>query len=124
MAASGFVANGARVFIASRKESELKKTTDRINSTFGAGGGTCEYIVADLGNKAGCDRLIGEVKKRTDRLTVLLNNSGITWGAPYDDFPESGWDKVMAVNVKAVFYMTVGLEGLLTNGTSAAMPSR
>ena len=126
MAASGFVANGARVFIGSRKESELRSTTDRINSTFGGGssGGKCEYIVADLSNKAGCDKLITEVKKRTDRLTVLVNNSGITWGAPYDDFPETGWDKIMAVNVKAVYYMTVGLQGLLTNGTNATMPSR
>jgi NAD(P)-dependent dehydrogenase (short-subunit alcohol dehydrogenase family) len=125
MAASGFVANGARVIIASRKEKELRNTTDRINSTFSKGsGGKCEYIVADLKDKAGCDALIAEVKKRTDRLTVLLNNSGITWGAPYDDFPESGWDKVMAVNVKSIFYMTVGLQPLLLKGTNAVTPSR
>lgn len=125
MAASGFVANGAHVIIASRKESELQKTTDRINSDFGgSSGGKCEYIVADLSSKSGCDGLIAEVKNRTDRLTVLLNNSGVTWGAPYDDFPESGWDKIMAVNVKAIFYMTVGLHELLQNGTNGTMPSR
>jgi NAD(P)-dependent dehydrogenase (short-subunit alcohol dehydrogenase family) len=129
MAASGFVANGATVIIASRKESELRKTTDLINSTYGGsksvgGKGKCSYIVADLKDKKGCDHLVAEVKKRTDRLTVLLNNSGITWGAPYDDFPESGWDKIFAVNVKALYYTTVGLQGLLTNGTSKEMPSR
>jgi NAD(P)-dependent dehydrogenase (short-subunit alcohol dehydrogenase family) len=125
MAASGFVANGARVIIASRKERELQNTTDRINATFGSSsGGKCEYIVADLKNKAGCDALIAEVKKRTDRLTVLLNNSGITWGDPYHDFPEGGWDRVMAVNVKSIFYMTVGLQPLLQKGTNATTPSR
>jgi NAD(P)-dependent dehydrogenase (short-subunit alcohol dehydrogenase family) len=125
MSASAFVANGARVIIASRKEKELQKTTERINKEFGgSSGGKVEYIVADLSNKAGCDALCAEVKKRTDRLTVLMNNSGITWGAPYEDFPESGWDKVMAVNVKSIYYMTVGLQGLLQNGTSATMPSR
>ena len=121
MAAQGFVQNGARVFIASRKESELKKTTDRINSI---GPGKCEYIVADLKDKAGCDGLIKEVKKRTDRITVLVNNTGVTWGAPYDDFPESGWDKLMSLNVKSIFYMTVGLHDLLLKGTNADMPSR
>jgi len=121
MAAQGFVQNGARVFIASRKESELKKTSDRINAI---GPGKCEYIVADLKDKAGCDGLIKEVKKRTDRLTVLVNNTGVTWGAPYDDFPESGWDKLMALNVKSIFYMTVGLHDLLLKGTNADMPSR
>jgi len=121
MAAQAFVQNGARVFIASRKEAELKKTADRINRL---GPGKCEYIVADLKDKAGCDGLCKEVKKRTDRLTVLLNNSGATWGAPYDDFPEMGWDKLMALNVKSIFYTTVGLHSLLLKGTSSAMPSR
>ncbi|KIW70216.1 hypothetical protein PV04_02508 [Phialophora macrospora] len=121
MAAQGFVQNGAKVFIASRKESELKKTADRINAL---GPGKCEYIVADLKDKAGCDGLVKEIKKRTDRLTVLVNNTGVTWGAPYDDFPESGWDKLMALNVKSIFYMTVGLQDLLLKGTNADMPSR
>jgi NAD(P)-dependent dehydrogenase (short-subunit alcohol dehydrogenase family) len=121
MAAQGFIQNGAKVYIASRKESELKKATDRFNML---GPGTCEYIVADLKDKAGCDHLVKEMKKRTDRLTVLVNNTGVTWGAPYDDFPESGWDKVMALNVKSVFYMTAGLQPLLLNGTNAAAPSR
>jgi len=121
MAAQGFIQNGAKVFIASRKESELKKTSDRLNSI---GPGKCEYIVADLKDKAGCDKLVAEVKKRTDRLTVVVNNSGATWGAPYDDFPESGWDKIMALNVKSIFYTTVGLQPLLLKGTSADMPSR
>ncbi|KIX07805.1 uncharacterized protein Z518_02459 [Rhinocladiella mackenziei CBS 650.93] len=121
MAAQGFIQNGARVFIASRKESELKKTSDRLNAL---GPGKCEYIVADLKDKAGCDGLVKEVKNRTDRLTVLINNTGATWGAPYDNFPESGWDKLMALNVKSIFYMTVGLEPLLLKGTNADMPSR
>jgi len=121
MAAQGFVQNGARVFIASRKESELKSTSSRLSKL---GPGTCEYVVADLKDKAGCDHLVAEIKKRTNRLTVLVNNTGATWGAPYDNFPESGWDKLMALNVKSIFYMTVGLEPLLLNGTSADMPSR
>jgi NADP-dependent 3-hydroxy acid dehydrogenase YdfG len=71
MAAQAFVQNGAKVFIASRKESELKKTSDRLNKL---GPGTCEYIIADLKDKAGCNGLVKEMKKRTDRLTVLINN--------------------------------------------------
>lgn len=121
MAAQGFVQNGARVIIASRKESELKKTSDRLNKL---GPGKAEYIVADLKDKAGTDHLVKEVKKRTDRLTVLINNTGVTWGAPYDDFPESGWDKLMALNVKSIFYTTQGLQPLLLNGTNADKPSR
>lgn len=121
MAAQGFIQNGARVMIASRKKAELEKTAARLNSL---GPGKCEYIVADLKDKAGCERLCEEVKKRTSRLTVLLNNSGVTWGAPYFDFPEDGWDKIHALNVKAMFYMTVGLHDPLTAGATAERPSR
>ncbi|KAJ1324317.1 gluconate 5-dehydrogenase [Microdochium nivale] len=121
IAAQAFIQNGARVIIASRKQKDLETATARLNKL---GPGKCEYIVADLKDKAGCEALVTEVKKRTDRLTVLMNNSGATWGAPYDDFPESGWDKIMALNVKAIFYVTAGLHSLLTKGTSADSPSR
>ena len=76
MAAQGFVQNGARVIIASRKKSELEGTAGRLNKL---GPGKCEYVVADLKDKAGCMKLCEDVKKMTDRLTVLLNNSGATW---------------------------------------------
>jgi NADP-dependent 3-hydroxy acid dehydrogenase YdfG len=80
MAAQAFIQNGSRVFIASRKESELKLTSSRLNAL---GPGKCEYIIADLKDKAGCEALCAEVKKRTDRLTVLVNNTGATWGDDY-----------------------------------------
>lgn len=76
MAAQAFVQNGSRVIIASRKQKELEKTCGRLNKL---GPGKCEYVVADLANKAGCDALCAEVKKKTDRLTVLINNSGASW---------------------------------------------
>ena len=56
-------------------------------------------------SKAGCDTLIAEFTKRESKLHVLINNSGTSWGAPYDNFPEDkGWDNVFAVNVKSIFY--------------------
>ena len=64
------------MLIASRKESELKKTSDRLNKL---GPGKCEYVVADLKDKKGCDALVAEVKNRVDRLNVLINNSGASW---------------------------------------------
>lgn len=121
MAAQAFVQNGAQVIIASRKEAALKSTAERLNLL---GPGTCEYEVADLKDRAGCDDLITKVKARTGRLTVLVNNTGASWGAPYDDFPEHGWDKVMALNVKAIFYMTSGLQPLLQRGATRGAPAR
>lgn len=75
-------------------------------------------------DKAGCLHLCNEIKKKTDRLTVLVNNTGATWGDDYYDFPESGWDKLMALNVKSLFYTTVELEPLLLKGATPDEPSR
>jgi NAD(P)-dependent dehydrogenase (short-subunit alcohol dehydrogenase family) len=72
MAAQAYIQNGAHVIIASRKESELKKTSGRLNSL---GPGKCEYVVADLADKKGCVGLCEEVKKRVNRLTVLISRS-------------------------------------------------
>lgn len=80
-------------------------------------GTACIPIQADLGSKAGCDVLADELKKRESSLDVLVNNSGMTWGAQRDDFPETkGWDRVFNLNVKSQFYLTVALVPLLEAG--------
>ncbi|QRV72302.1 Enoyl-(Acyl carrier protein) reductase [Ceratobasidium sp. AG-Ba] len=122
MIASALVQNGAKVYLAARKEGQLQKAKDVLNKE---GPGRCEYIVADLGSKAGCDALCDEFKRRESKLHILVNNSGVTWGAPMDNFPEKeGWDRVMALNVKSVFYMTSNLTELLSKDATALDPGR
>ncbi|KAJ6630316.1 hypothetical protein B0H10DRAFT_1984110 [Mycena sp. CBHHK59/15] len=122
MIATGFSRNGATVYIAARKESQLKEAVDDMKKVATAG---VHYIVANVGTKAGCDALIAEFKKRESKLNVLVNNSGITWGGPFLDFPEEkGWDNVFNVNVKSIFYMTSGLTDYLTKDAASTDPSR
>jgi len=122
MIASAFVQNGAKVYIAARKEAQLKEATAEISKT---APGSVDYIVANVGSKAGCEALIEEFKKRESRLHILVNNSGITWGGPFDDYPEEkGWDNVFAVNVKSIFYMTAGLSDLLMKDANNLDPGR
>jgi len=117
MIATGFAQNGAKVYIAARKEKQLKEAIADINKV--ASGPKAEYIVANVGSKAGCDALIAEFRKHEDNIHVLVNNAGITWGGPFHDFPEEkGWDNVFNVNVKSIFYMTAGLSDLLAKGST------
>ncbi|KAG9083282.1 hypothetical protein FRC07_013957, partial [Ceratobasidium sp. 392] len=89
------------------------------------GPGRCEYIVANLGSKAGCDALCDTFKERESKLHILVNNSGVNWAAPMDQFPEKeGWDRVLALNVKSVFYMTSNLTELLNKDATALDPGR
>ncbi|KAH9984149.1 rhamnolipids biosynthesis 3-oxoacyl-reductase [Russula vinacea] len=95
MIASAYVQNGAKVYIASRKEGQLKEVSEKLNKI---GPGSCEYVVADLSSKAGCDRLVEAVKAKEQKIHILVNNSGMSWGAPFDKyFPEKeGWDRFTA----------------------------
>ncbi|KAK0227781.1 hypothetical protein IW262DRAFT_1347149 [Armillaria fumosa] len=122
MIAAGFAQNGAKVYIAARKESQLKEAVADLQKTASE---KVSYIVGNLATKAGCDAIIAEFKKHESKLHVLVNNSGITWGGPYDNFPEEkGWDNVFNVNVKSIFYMTAGLTELLAKDSDAYDPGR
>ncbi|THH21380.1 hypothetical protein EW146_g139 [Bondarzewia mesenterica] len=122
MIAEAFVRNGAKVYIASRKENQLKEVSDYLNKT---GPGSCQYIIADISSKAGCDQLVDAVKAKESKIHILVNNSGLAWGAPYDKFHEKeGWDRLMAINVKSIFYLTSGFTELLAKDSTNTNPGR
>jgi len=116
MIATGFAQNGAKVYIAARKENQLKEAVADINKV--ASGPKADYIVANVGSRAGCDALIAEFCKREDNIHVLVNNAGLTWGGHFKDFPEKGWDNIFNVNVKSIFYLTAGLSDLLAKDST------
>jgi 2-deoxy-D-gluconate 3-dehydrogenase len=121
MIAAGFLANGATVYISSRKADVCAATAARLAEEHG---GTCVSIPADLSTLDGVDALAGALRTREDRLDVLVNNAGASWGAPVDDFPENGWDKVMDTNVKGVFFLTQRLLPLLEAAATPEGPAR
>ena len=121
MIAAGFLANGAKVYISSRKAEVCDATAARLAETYG---GECISLPADLSELDGIDALTTALSARESRLDVLVNNAGVSWGAPIDEFPEKGWDKVMDTNVKGVFFLTQRLLPLLEAGATADEPSR
>ncbi|KAI0246184.1 rhamnolipids biosynthesis 3-oxoacyl-reductase [Lactifluus subvellereus] len=122
MIATAYVQNGAKVYIASRKEKQLKEVSEQLNKIRP---GFCEYVVADLSSKAGCDHLVEAIKAKESKIHILVNNSGMSWGAPFDDFPEkNGWDRLLALNVKSIFYVTAGLTPLLAKDSTNHDPAR
>ena len=71
--------------------------------------GECIALAIDISTVAGGDMLADEINKREPKLDILVNNAGAAWGADFDEFPESGWDKVMDLNVKSPFFLTKAL---------------
>jgi NAD(P)-dependent dehydrogenase (short-subunit alcohol dehydrogenase family) len=119
MIAQGLVEAGARVMISSRKADELESTACEL-----AEHGHCEAVPADLSTPDGARALANAVHDRFDALSILVNNAGATWGAPLDEFPDSGWDRVIHTNLEGIFHLTVALLPALREAATDASPAR
>lgn len=122
MGAEGLVRAGARVLIASRKGADCEKVAAELNA-LGAPG-HAEGFAGDVGSDEGVKALVAAVHARTDRLDILWNNAGKTWGEPIETFPFKAWDGVMSVNVAGLFTLTRDLLPLLERHASVDDPAR
>jgi len=119
MIAQGFVENGARVTISSRKADVCEVVAAELSKL-----GSCVALPADLSTEAGCIGLARELAEREPALHVLVNNAGAAWGAPLEEYPDAAWDKVLALNVKSVFHLTRALLPQLEAAASEEDPAR
>jgi NAD(P)-dependent dehydrogenase (short-subunit alcohol dehydrogenase family) len=113
---------GARVMIASRKVDACEALAERLNSI--GLPGSVEAFGGDVGNEAGVMALATEVRRRTDKLHILVNNAGRTWGAPLGQFPHRAWSEVLGLNVAGMFGLTQELLVLLEAAATADDPAR
>ena len=120
MIAAGFLANGAKGYISSRKAEVCDATAKRLQEEYG---GECISMPADLSNLEGINSLAGKISQEGN-LDILVNNAGASWGEPIDEYSEQGWDKVMDTNVKGVFFLTQKLLPLLRKSGTSEDPSR
>ncbi|HEU5470463.1 MAG TPA: SDR family oxidoreductase [Actinophytocola sp.] len=119
MIARGFVEAGATVVISSRKPDACAKAEAELAEL-----GSCVAHPADLSTEDGLAGLTARLAELTPRLDVLVNNAGAAWGAPLGEFPDSAFDKVLNLNVKAVFSLTQRLLPALRAAASPDDPAR
>ncbi|WP_285414253.1 SDR family oxidoreductase [Variovorax sp. efr-133-TYG-130] len=108
MIAEGFLAQGARVYISARKAAACDQTAKELSAF-----GHCVSLPADVSTVEGAQKLVEAYAKHEGTLDILVNNAGAAWGAPYAEFPESGWDKVVDLNLKTPFFLTQALTPML-----------
>jgi len=119
MISRGLVQAGAKVFVSSRKADVCEAAATELSEF-----GVCEPLPADVSSQAGITALVGDLKQRTDTLEILVNNAGTGWAAPLEEYPDSAWDKVLGLNVKAPFNLTVACLPLLQAAASIDDPAR
>jgi len=118
MIVEGLLAAGAeRVYITARKPGQLEQAAAELGPRVVA-------IQGDVSTLEGIEALVAGFSRAEERLDILVNNAGAAWGAQFDSFPESGWDKVLDLNLKAPFFLTQKLHGLLKAGASVERPAK
>jgi NAD(P)-dependent dehydrogenase (short-subunit alcohol dehydrogenase family) len=120
MIAEGFIAQGAKVYISSRKIAQCDAAAEELSRD----GGTCISLPQDISTVEGCKALAERIAALEPKLDILVNNAGAAWGADFDEFPESGWDKVLNLNLKSPFFLTQALHGALKAAGSADKPAK
>jgi NAD(P)-dependent dehydrogenase (short-subunit alcohol dehydrogenase family) len=120
MIAEGFLMQGAKVYISSRKADKCDAMAEELSK----GGGQCISLPQDVSTVEGCRALAARLTEREPKLDILVNNAGAAWGATFEDFPESGWDKVLNLNLKSPFFLTQALHGSLKAAASAERPAK
>lgn len=119
MIARAYVENGARVYISSRKTAACDEAAAELSQM-----GFCISLPEDSSTLSGIERIGARFREHEDKLDILFNNAGATWGAPIDSYPESGWDKVVDLNMKSPFFLAQNFLPLLRNAASRETPAR
>ena len=116
MIAEGLVRAGARVYVSSRKQDACAEAEGKLRVF-----GNCTAMPGDLRDLAGCEALAAAFKEREEKLHVLVNNAGLTWSLPIDEFTEKAWDRVVDLDVKSPFFL---IQQLLPQLRAAATPEQ
>ena len=111
MIAAGFLKQGAKVYISARHADVCEATAKELSAL-----GSCIALPADIATSEGVAALAAAFLAREEALHILVNNAGAAWGAPFDAFPEKGWDKVVDLNLKTPFFLTQALHDALKAG--------
>ena len=119
MIARGFVERGVKTYISSRDAKACAAAEAELSKT-----GTCIALPHDLGRTEEVKALAADIAARENKLDILINNAGAAWAEPIDQYSEKGWDKLMAVNLKAVFLLTQVLLPLLRKAATEDDPAR
>jgi NAD(P)-dependent dehydrogenase (short-subunit alcohol dehydrogenase family) len=122
MIAGGFLAYGVeRVYITARKAAACNAAAEELTKL---GKGECISIPCDISTVEGVQKLAEAIAAREEKIDILVNNAGAAWAADFDAFPESGWDKVVDLNLKTPFFLTKALAPLLRAAASAERPAK
>lgn len=115
--AEAYIAQGARVYISSRKAADCDATAQDL-------GPNCFALPQDVASVSGVKALAQAFGEREQKLDILVNNAGAAWGEPFEQFSEKGWDKIMDLNLKSPFFLIQALHQQLKAAGASGHPAK
>ena len=115
--ANALNAQGARLAVSGSNVDKLNAFADSLSGDHVA-------LPCDLSDGAAVDQLVPQAVEALGQIDILINNAGVSWGAPLESFPYSAWAKVMNVNVTGLFHLTRLLLPLIEKAASDDDPAR
>ena len=100
--AQGFGAAGATVVITARREQWLNEAEKSLKEQ----GVTVHALLCDVSNVASVERTVQQALAACGKIDVLVNNAGLTWGAPAENMPFERWHQVIETNITGTFLMS------------------
>jgi len=93
---------------------EIEKTRAAIEADFGV---RCIYSPANMLNGDEIAGMIADAEKEFGGVDILINNAGIQFVSPVDEFPVDKWDAIIAINLTSAFHaIRAALPGMKKNG--------
>lgn len=90
------VSEGAQVLLADMNPDALKPIAAELDQA---------WVEVDVTRAGDIQRMVDSAYQRWDRLDVLFNNAGVAWARPMLEITEEDWDRLMSVNLRAVFFV-------------------
>ena len=103
---------GAGVTIVARTRPELESLASEITSA----GGRVHVFAGDLRERSACDAAVAAAVQAHGRLRILVNNAGVGGFSPLADTSDEDWDRILGLNLTAVFRVTRAALPHLTQG--------
>ena len=100
--ALGLAEAGADVVVASRKVENCEAAAEAIRKIGRQG----TAMGVDMSQPEEIERFADALEEAVPRVDVLVNNAGVTWGAPVLEYPMSAWDRVYDVNVRGLWQLS------------------